>query len=57
MIKKFPFGNSLEQFMSCKRGSVTLLNSLTREDSSYLDGVEWPMVIVILPLAKLAVGA
>lgn len=42
---------------------VNLLQSLTRDASSFLDGVEWPMVIVILPsamllnTAKLAKGA
>ena len=30
-------------------GKVTLLQALTRKDSTYLDGIESPMVIVILP--------
>lgn len=56
-------GGNLKAFMDCKRGEVTLLQSFTRKVSSYLDGVEWPMVIVILPsglllnTAKLAKGA
>lgn len=48
--------------MPDKKGKVTLLQSLTRDASSFLDGVEWPMVVVILPsgmllnTAKLAKG-
>ena len=48
-IPVWTFGNSLVHLTKCKRGKVTLLNSVTRDDSSYIDGVEWPMVIVILP--------
>ena len=48
-IPIWSFGESLEQFMNCDEGKVTLLNSHTREESTYLDGVEWPMVVVILP--------
>ena len=40
---------SLEEYVHAKKGNVTLFHSLTRENSSFLDGVEWPMVIVILP--------
>ena len=47
------FGESPEQFMNCDEGKVTLLNSHTREDSTHLDGVEWPVVVVILPSAVL----
>ena len=35
--------------MNCDEGRVTLLSSPTREDSTHLDGVEWPVVVVILP--------
>ena len=39
-----------KQFMNCTNGGkVTLCNSYTRKVSTYLDGVEWPMVVVILP--------
>lgn len=48
-IPIWSFGESLEQFMNCDEGKVTLLNSHTREESTHLDGVEWPMVVVILP--------
>ena len=54
---------SVDDYVNCHSEKVTVLNSLTRENSSYLDGVEWPMVIVILPYdllngtAKLANGA
>ena len=57
------FGESTEHFKIRDSRKVTLLQSLTRDASSYLDGVEWPMVIVILPssmllnTAKLAKGA
>ena len=43
------FGEDPKLFMNCDEGKVTLLNSSTREDSTRLDGVEWPVVIVILP--------
>lgn len=52
-IPIWSFGDSPEQFMNCDEGKVTILNSHTREDSTHLDGVEWPMVIVILPSAVL----
>ena len=42
-----------DKLMSCDVGKVTLLQSYTRQDSSYLDGVEWPMVVVILPSSLL----
>ena len=48
-ISFWKFGDSIEELMDCKSRKVALLQSLTRADSSYLDGVEWPMVIVILP--------
>lgn len=50
--KKIPvwtFGESLDQFTNCGVGKVTLMESLIREASCYLDGVEWPMVVIILP--------
>ena len=34
-------------------GKMTLLQSHTRQDSSYLDGMEWPMVVIILPSSLL----
>ena len=37
----------------CNTGKMTLLQSHTRQDSSYLDGMEWPMVVVILPSSLL----
>ena len=46
-IPVWTFGETPFIPMTCK--NLTLLNSVTRDDSSYLDGVEWPMVIVILP--------
>ena len=46
-IPVWTFGETPYIPMTCK--NLTLLNSVTRDDSSYLDGVEWPMVIVILP--------
>jgi len=58
------FGGSIEGKIEANdSGKVKLLQSLTRDASSYLDGMEWPMVIVILPsgmllnTAKLAEGA
>ena len=48
-IPFWSFGESPELFMNCDEGKVTLLNSPTREDSTHLDGVEWPVVVVILP--------
>ena len=39
----------IEQFMKCKMKNVTLLQSHAREVSEFIDGVEWPMVVVILP--------
>lgn len=57
------YGESTEQFKFRDSKKVTLLQSFTRDASSYLDGVEWPMVIVILPsgmllnTSKLAKGA
>ncbi len=35
--------------MECKTGNVTLLQPVTRATSEFIDGVEWPMVVVILP--------
>ena len=52
-IPVWTFGDDIEQFMNCKEGKLTLLDSPTRDDSTYLDGVEWPMVMVILPSAVL----
>ena len=43
------FGEDPKLFMNCDEGKVTLLNSPTREDSTRLDGVEWPVVVIILP--------
>ena len=43
------FGDNPELFMNRDAGKVTLLNSPTREDSTHLDGVEWPVVVIILP--------
>lgn len=57
------FGEDTQRFKVYDSGKVTLLQSLTRDASSYLDGVEWPMVIVILPsglllnTSKLSKGA
>lgn len=48
-IPIWSFGESPELFMNCDEGKVTLLNSPTREDSTHLDGVEWPVVVIILP--------
>ena len=48
-IPFWSFGENPELFMNCDEGKVTLLNSPTREDSTHLDGVEWPVVVVILP--------
>ena len=48
-IPIWSFGEDPELFMNCDEGKVTLLNSPTREDSTHLDGVEWPMVVVVLP--------
>ena len=48
-IPIWSFGESLEQFTDCGVGNVTLMESRVREASCYLDGVEWPMVVVILP--------
>ena len=48
-IPIWSFGEDPELFMNCSEGKVTLLNSPTREDSTHLDGVEWPVVVVILP--------
>lgn len=61
--KKIPvwtFEDDHKQYLKCANGKVTLLQSPTRDASSFLDGVEWPMVIVILPsgvLLKTAVMA
>ena len=38
-----------EQLMRCKMKNVTLLQAKTRDVSEFIDGVEWPMVVVILP--------
>lgn len=38
----------LNDFLDRSRGGVCLLNSRTRNDSTCLDGAEWPMVIVLL---------
>ena len=52
-----------KKYVTRKTGKVTLLQSLTRDDSSFIDGAEWPMVVVILPsgmllnTAKLTEGA
>jgi len=62
-IPVWSFGDSMEEFMKCDMGKMTLLASKTREKSTYVDGVEWPMVVVILPSvlikneAELAEGA
>jgi hypothetical protein len=68
IAKNIPFQSLGEnpgagKFKVSDAAKVMLLQSLTRDASSYLDGVEWPMVIVILPssmllnTAKLAKGA
>ena len=55
------FDGSLEQFKKCETNDIMLLQSIGT--SGILDGVEWPMVVVILPssmvltTAKLAEGA
>lgn len=52
-----------EKLEKCGVAGVTLLQSYTRDVSSFLDGMEWPLVIVILPstmvlnTAELADGA
>ena len=46
-IPVWTFGDTPFIPMTCN--NLTLLNSVTRDDSTYLDGVEWPMVVVILP--------
>ena len=57
------FEDSLEDFEDCGVKKVSLVESLVRNISCYIDGVEWPMVVVILPhdlmmqKAKLATGA
>lgn len=52
-IAFWSFGDDFEDFMNCKLGKVTLLQSFTRDASSFLDGVEWPFVVVILPSVML----
>lgn len=48
-IPIWTFGDSMENFTKCGVGKVSLMESLIREASCYFDGVEWPMVIIILP--------
>lgn len=48
-IPVWTFEDSLEDFTDCGIKSLTLLESRVREASCFLDGVEWPMVIIILP--------
>ena len=48
-IPVWSFGDSMSDFMDCRMKKITLLSSRTRTESTYLDGVEWPMVVVILP--------
>ena len=46
--KKIPFvsfDQNLKQLVEAERGKVVLLQSCTREISSYLDGVEWPELV------------
>ena len=50
-IPVWRFEESVEQFMECRTGKVTLLLPVTRVTSEFIDGVEWPMVVVILPSA------
>ncbi|CAB3984005.1 Hypothetical predicted protein [Paramuricea clavata] len=63
-IPVWTFEERREQFLRCTiMGKVTLLRSDKRSASEFIDGVEWPMVVVILPsgmvlkTAKLADGA
>ena len=62
-IPVWRFGESVEQFMKCRTGKVTLLQSDARSTSEFIDGVEWSMVVVVLPsgmvlqTAELADGA
>jgi len=35
-------------FSEVRKDKVSLLNSMSREDSSLIDGAEWPMVIILL---------
>ena len=62
-IPVWTFEDSLEDFTNCGIKSVTLLESKVREAACFLDGVEWPMVIIILPsdlfmkTAEIASGA
>ena len=57
------FNGSLEQFKKCETSNIMLLQSIGPGTSEFLDGVEWPMVVVILPssmvlrTAKLVEGA
>ena len=46
-VPMWSFGENMEQYLY--RTKLTLLSSKTRKESTYLDGMEWPMVIVILP--------
>ncbi len=41
------FGENMEQYLY--RTKLTLLSSKTRKESTYFDGMECPMVTVILP--------
>jgi hypothetical protein len=62
-VPVWTFGDSLEQFKDCGVRKVSLVESLIREISCFVDGVEWPLVVVILPhdllmqKAELAPGA
>ena len=62
-IPVWRFDESIEQFMKCRTGKVTLLQSDARSTSEFIDGVEWSMVVVVLPsgmvlrTAELADGA
>lgn len=40
--------SSVEDEFLDRSGGVCLLNSKSRKDSEYIDGAEWPMVIVLL---------
>ena len=48
-IPVWRFDESVEQFMKCRTGKVTLLQSDARSTSEFIDGVEWSMVVVVLP--------
>ncbi|CAB4021552.1 Hypothetical predicted protein [Paramuricea clavata] len=48
-VPVWTFGQSPEQIVEDKTKKVTLLQSVKRKASEFLDGIERPMVVVILP--------